>query len=96
MTTPEARLHVKITPGAAENAVLGWQDSVLRLRIAARPKKGQANRALIDFLSQRLGLGRDSIIIKSGHTSRDKLIAVCGLSRAELLSRLTAPPPQQT
>ena len=94
MTTPEVRLHVKITPGAAENTVLGWQSDILRLRIAARPEKGQANRALIDFLSQRLGLSRDSVSIKAGHTSRDKLISVCGLSRAELLSRLAAPPPR--
>ena len=92
MTIPEARLKVRVTTGASESALLGWQAGVLRLRIAARPEKGQANRALMVFLSRRLGLGRDAVSIKAGQGSRDKLIAVCGLSQAELLSRLACPP----
>lgn len=92
MTTrgSEARISVRVHPGAASNQVTGVSDDVLRIRIAAPPLKGKANRELINFLSRLLNIGKDNINIIKGHTTRDKIIGINGLGREEVLRRLLA------
>jgi len=88
----EARISVKVQPGASKNELLGLKGDVLRLKIAAPPEKGKANKELVDFLSQRLGIPKADIAIVSGHTSRQKVVSVIGLSREEILKRLLPQP----
>ena len=47
-----------------------------RSKIAAAPEKGKANRALLDFLAQHLGVAKSRIHIVSGETSQLKRIHV--------------------
>jgi uncharacterized protein (TIGR00251 family) len=61
---------------------------MLRVKIAAPPVKGQANRELVLFLSRLLGVDRGSLAIIKGHASRNKLIAVSGISQEEAIRRL--------
>lgn len=68
--------------------MVGFEDGVLRVKIAAPPVKGKANRELVGFLSKLLGVSKGSITIEKGATSRRKLIAIEGLSQAEALRRL--------
>jgi uncharacterized protein (TIGR00251 family) len=68
--------------------VLGSADGVFRVRIAAPPARGKANRELLAFLSQLLGVSQNSVTITKGHTSRSKVVAVSGLSQEEVLGRL--------
>ena len=51
-------------------------------------RKGKANKELVGYLSQLLGVGKSQIEIARGHTSRNKLIAIGGLSQEEILKRL--------
>ena len=60
----------------------------MRVRIAAPPVRGKANRELLSFLSQFLGVSQSSLAIIRGHTSRNKTVAVSGLSQEEILRRL--------
>lgn len=83
-----ASLRVRVTPRAARNEVLGYVDGVLRVKIAAQPVKGQANKELIDFLSDVLGVRKGLISIVKGETRRDKLLAIGGLTQAEVKARL--------
>ena len=69
--------------------MVGFTDGVLQVRIAAPPVKGKANRELITFLSKALGIGKDSLTIAKGHTSRNKVIAIDGLSQEEIIKRLS-------
>jgi hypothetical protein len=68
--------------------VLGFEQGVLHLRIAAPPLKGKANRELIGFLSQLLGVSRSDISIEKGMTAKRKVIAINGLSQAQILQQL--------
>ena len=88
MPQDKAAIAVRVQPNAAANEVAGLVCDVLRLKIAAPPVKGRANREIIDFLSRRLGVGRDRVVIVRGHTSRSKLITIDGLSRDEALRLL--------
>ena len=63
---------------------MGITNGVLGVKIAAPPVKGKANRELIAFLSQMLGVGRSRLSIIKGHTSRNKVIAIDGLSPEEV------------
>lgn len=44
-------LHVRIQPGAAQNKVAGYEDGILKLRIAAPPVENKANRKTIEYLA---------------------------------------------
>ena len=79
---------VHVQPSASRNEVVGFEEGVLRIKIAAPPVKGKANRELVDFLSKLLGVSKSSITIEKGLTSRRKVIAIEGLSQAQILQRL--------
>jgi len=72
--------------------MVGFTDGVLRVKVSAPPIKGKANRELITFLSRLLGVGKGSVSIIKGHTTRNKVVAVDGLSREEVLKRLLPKP----
>ena len=83
-------INVHVQPNARRNEVVGFKEGVLRVKIAAPPVKGKANKELVDFLSKLLGVSKSSITIEKGLTSSRKVIAVEGLSQAEVLRRLRA------
>ena len=78
MSIPDSgtRISVRVHPNAGRDEVLGFTDGVLQVRIAAPPIKGKANERLVAFLSRLLGVGKGSISIIRGHTSRNKLIKI--------------------
>ena len=82
------RISLHVYPNAPRNQLVGWHAEVLGVKVAAPPVKGQANRELVAFLSRLLGVNQSSLAIIRGHTSRNKLITVMGLSREEVLQRL--------
>lgn len=81
-------LTVKVSPGARRGAVLGEHDGALKVAIAAPPEKGKANRSLIHFLAELLQHSPNQIAILRGRASREKLVAVSGLSPQELQQRI--------
>lgn len=84
----ELRLHVY--PNAARSELVGFSEGVWRVRVAAPPLKGKANKELIAFLAQKLGLSKGDLTILKGHTSRHKLISAIGITREELDRRLAS------
>jgi hypothetical protein len=83
------RLAVKVTPNAGRNEITGFDEDTLRVKIAAPPDKGKANKELVDFLSGRLGVKKTSVAIIRGLTSRNKVISVTGISREEIIKRIS-------
>ena len=92
MSESEAKISLRVYPGAARSEVVGFTNDVLRVRVAAPPVKGQANKELIAFLSQALAVGKGALTIVKGRTSRSKVIAIDGLSREEIMRRLSPKP----
>ena len=89
-TTRSAFLSVRVTPGANRDAVLAWQDDVLRLAVTAPAERGKANEAVVRLLASALGLPRQRLSIVRGLTARRKVIAIDGLDEAEVQARLDA------
>ncbi len=92
MTTrrrPEgAVLSVRVQPRASSDAILGWQDGALRLRVTAPPVEGEANLAVARLLARALRVAPSTIAVIRGERSRDKRVRIAGLTEAELRSRL--------
>ena len=88
------RLALRLTPRAAKNGMDGIvQDAdgrpLLKLRLVAPPVEGAANEALIAFLAKSLSLRKADISIRSGETSRIKILHLAGDSTT-LLQKLDA------
>jgi uncharacterized protein (TIGR00251 family) len=86
----DAVLRVKVTPRAGRDALGGWQEGVLRVRLAAPPVEGKANEALVRFLAKSLGVAQRDVELVSGETAREKRLRIVGLSLDEVQRRLGA------
>lgn len=86
------RLRIKAVPGAARTQVMGRLGDAIKIRVAAAPEDGAANRELTAFVAEALGLARSAVTLAAGHASRDKVLAVEGMAlqdaEARLLERL--------
>ena len=71
-----AVLTVHVQPGAKKTEIAGLYGDALKIRLAATPVDGKANATLIAFVAKRLGLSRSSVSLKSGQTSRHKVLDV--------------------
>jgi uncharacterized protein (TIGR00251 family) len=93
MTAPspnEVKISLRIQPGASRNEVAGFTSGVWKIKIAAPPVEGKANKELTLYLSEVLNIARSRIAIVRGETGRDKVVAVYGLTADEIEKRLSA------
>lgn len=76
------KIALKVTPGARRNELLGWEDDypqigrVCKVKIAAPPVEGKANKEIIAFLASVLGLPKSAVTLLHGSTGRIKLVEV--------------------
>ena len=89
-TSAGVTFAVRVVPRAGRTAVAGTRGDALLVRLAAAPVDGAANDALVACLASILDRPKRDVTIVSGHTSRDKRIAVAGMSAAQVTARLSA------
>jgi len=85
----KVEISVRVYPNAAKNELVGITDGVWQVKVAAPPVKGKANKELIAFLSRLLDVSKSQIDIIKGHTSRNKIVAIDGLSQEDITKRLS-------
>jgi uncharacterized protein (TIGR00251 family) len=86
----ETVIKVKVLPRSSRNAIVGRENGVYRVKMTDPPVEGRANRALVDFLSEKLGIAKSHIEITAGKTSRLKRVKVRGMSDAAVTRALDA------
>jgi uncharacterized protein len=84
-----ATLSLHVQPGAKKSECAGLHGEALKIRLAAPPVDGKANEALLRFLAQRLAIPRQQISLKSGQTSRQKVIEIESVTAERLATLLT-------
>ena len=89
MSAPHCRLALKAIPNAPRNEVVGWLGEALKVKIHAPALEGRANEELCDFLATQLKLPRRAVTVAQGGKARQKLVAIAGLTLAEVRARLT-------
>jgi uncharacterized protein (TIGR00251 family) len=83
-----ARLTLRVAPGAASTAVVGRHGDGWKVRVAAAPEHGKANAAVVRLLADVLQVPERDVSIVSGHGSRTKTVALCGIADDEVDRRL--------
>jgi uncharacterized protein len=91
MAQQSSMISIKVQPGSRKNEIAGFSNDVWRIKIAAPPDKGKANKELISYLAEILDLKKDDISILRGLTSHNKCVSILGLSR-ETISKKLQPP----
>lgn len=77
-------LSVKLQPRASKNEISEPLDDELKIKVTAPPVDSAANEALIEFLSEKLGCGKNQIEIIRGHKSRHKILKLHGFAAADI------------
>jgi len=75
---------VRVVPRASRSELVGEQRGALRVRIAAPPVEGAANKELIKLLSKSFKLPKNAVQIISGLTSRNKIVRIKGADATRL------------
>ena len=79
-----------IQPRASRTRIVGEHDGRLKISLAAPPVDGAANDALIDFLAERLAVGRRALRLSQGEASRRKTVVVAGAKASAVQQALEA------
>lgn len=86
---PGTRIPIKVVPGARADGIAGLHGHRLRVRIAAPPADGRANRALCRFLAQNLGCRARDVDVVAGLTSPEKIVLARSMSPDEVMAALS-------
>ncbi len=87
-TSEGSSFQVRVQPRARKNAIVGELGGALKLALTAPPVEGRANEACIAFLAELLNVPRSSVTIAAGHSSRNKVIRVAGVSADQVKAKL--------
>ncbi len=70
-------ITVKVIPKSAKNEICGQlPDGAWKVKVAAVPEKGKANKALCAFLADHFGVAPSRVTILSGETSHRKRLRI--------------------
>ena len=78
--------RVRVQPRASRDAIEGDHAGALKVRLTAPPLGGRANESLRRLLAERLNVPLSAVRIISGENSRNKRIAVAGVTRERVLA----------
>ena len=85
-----AWIDVKAVPGASRDRLAGWLAGALKIQVAAAPERGKANERLCALLAAALGVPPRSVSVVRGAGSPRKVVAVTGMTAADVRTRLAA------
>ena len=90
--TPEGiSLQVRVVPRAGATALAGVRDGRLLVRLAAAPVDNAANDALVAFLAKSLKIPPRNVALENGTRSRNKQLAISGVTVDYARQALTSP-----
>lgn len=82
-------LTVYVQPKASRTGWVGIHGDAMKIRIAASPADGAANRELIRFLAEELSMPMTVIDIHSGAGGRHKRVCIKGTTAVHVAAHLT-------
>jgi hypothetical protein len=87
-TAGGVELLVLVQPRASRTKIVGEHDGRLKIALAAPPVDGEANAALIEFLSERCEVRKADVTLLDGEGSRRKRLAIRGVTEAATMVSL--------
>jgi len=83
-------LAVKAVPGASRDQITGQLGGRLKIKVAAPPEAGKANKAICRLLAEALGVPAGRVSIDSGQSRPEKIIRVQDAGVQAVRAALTA------
>lgn len=78
------RVDVHVVPRASRSAIVGIHDGRIKVSLDAPPVDGEANACLVAFFAKALKRPKREVVLVRGETSRQKTLALYGVSEADL------------
>lgn len=78
-------IRVKVVPNASRSEIVGTLGDRLKIRVAASPEGGKANRAVEELLRGYLGAAR--VEVAGGRSRPEKVVLVAAAGDVEELAR---------
>ena len=75
------RFSAIIQPRSSKNEVTGIYKDAIKIRLTSPPVDGAANKSCLRFFSKWLEVAPSKVSITSGHSGKNKVIKVMGLSK---------------
>ncbi|GER29626.1 hypothetical protein STAS_05500 [Striga asiatica] len=80
-------IHAK--PGSRLATITDMNDEAVGVQIDAPAKDGEANAALLEYISSVLGVKKRQVSIRSGSKSRDKIVIIEEVALESVFDSLT-------
>jgi uncharacterized protein (TIGR00251 family) len=81
-------IAVKAVPGASRDQIAGVMGDRLKVRVAAPPEGGKANKAIESLLAAALGINKRDVEVVQGRASAEKTVRVAAVTAIEAGRRL--------
>ena len=81
-------LSVRLQPRASRNEICGEMGDALKIKVTAPPVDSAANSLLVEYMADLLHISKGSVQILKGHTSRNKILQISGVSASEFLNKI--------
>ena len=88
MPGQRATLRLRVVPGSRRPGVVGRHGNAWKVRVSAPAESGRANDAVLALLAETLRVPRRDLELTAGFTSRDKVVALDGLTSETAETRL--------
>jgi uncharacterized protein (TIGR00251 family) len=74
-------LNIKVIPKAQKTELVELMkgpdgEDVLKVKVAAAPEKGKANKALCDYIAQIFEVSKAQVVVVRGQTSQRKVLKI--------------------
>ena len=79
-------ITVKVVPGSSRTESAGLHGQAYKIKIAAPPEKGKANKMLVAFLAEQLNIKKNAVEIQNGKTSCIKQVLLRGVTKQDVQS----------
>ena len=83
-------LSVHVQPGARHPGVVGHHGDAIKVRVAAPPEAGRANREVCALVATALGARPADVVVVAGTSSRRKRLAITAVPPARVVGWLAS------
>ena len=82
-------IDIKVIPNSSKSG-FKIENDIIRLYLNSPPIEGRANDECVKHVSKKLHLPKSSVIIIRGEKNRNKTLQITGLSKDEIMKKLSS------
>lgn len=69
-------IFITVTPRSSKNEVVPLEDGTYKIKITAAPVDGEANKKLIELISEYFDVAKSCVVIVKGDRGKKKIIEI--------------------